>query len=44
MGELTPVHEMDGRAIINKSGKYVLQQLQNHFHDFIPRYSEKLPF
>jgi branched-chain amino acid aminotransferase len=44
MGELTPVHEIDGRAIINKSAKHVWQQLQNHFHDLIPSYSEKLPF
>lgn len=44
MGELTPVHEIDGRAIINKSGKPVLEQLRKHFHELIPRYSEKLPF
>jgi branched-chain amino acid aminotransferase len=44
MGELTPVHEIDGRAIINKSAKHVWQQLQNHFHELIPKYSEKLPF
>jgi len=44
MGELTPVHEIDGRAIINRSGKHVLEQLRKHFHALIPRYSEKLPF
>jgi branched-chain amino acid aminotransferase len=44
MGELTPVHEIDGRAIINRSGKHVLQQLRNHFQDLIPKYSDKLPF
>lgn len=44
MGELTPVKEMDGRAIINRSGKHVLNQLRTCFHELIPRYSEKLPF
>lgn len=44
MGELTPVHEMDGRVIINRSGKQVLTQLRNYFHELIPKYSEKLPF
>ncbi|MDH4057941.1 MAG: aminotransferase class IV [Cyclobacteriaceae bacterium] len=43
MGELTPVKEIDGREIINRSGKKVLTQLQNHFHSLIPKYSEKLP-
>lgn len=44
MGELTPVKEMDGRAIINRSGKQVLNQLGTHLHELIPTYSEKLPF
>jgi branched-chain amino acid aminotransferase len=44
MGELTPVKEMDGRAISNASGKSVLNQLQKYFRDLIPTYSEKLPF
>jgi branched-chain amino acid aminotransferase len=44
MGELTPVHEIDGRAIVNRSGKQVLSQLRNYFHELIPKYSEKLPF
>jgi branched-chain amino acid aminotransferase len=44
MGELTPVHEIDGRSIINKSGKHVLELLRKHFHALIPAYSEKLPF
>ena len=43
MGELTPVKEIDGREIINRSGKKVLTQLQNHFHSLISKYSEKLP-
>jgi len=44
MGELTPVKEMDGRAIINRSGKQVLSKLREYFHDLIPQYSEVLPF
>jgi branched-chain amino acid aminotransferase len=44
MGELTPVVEMDGRKIVNRSGKKILEQLQHHFHALIPAYSEKLPF
>lgn len=44
MGELTPVHEIDGRKIINLSGKKILQSLQQGFQTLIPKYSEKLPF
>jgi branched-chain amino acid aminotransferase len=44
MGELTPVKEMDGRAIINRSVRQIVNQLRNHFHELIPRYSEMLPF
>lgn len=44
MGELTPVREIDGRAIINRSGKQLLSTLQKHFHELIPRYSEALTF
>ena len=44
MGELTPVFEMDGRKIVNKSGKSLLKQLRTHFQELIPRYSEPLPF
>jgi branched-chain amino acid aminotransferase len=42
MGELTPVTEMDGRAIMNKSGKNILQQIQDHFKKLIPKLSEPL--
>ncbi|MEJ1240713.1 aminotransferase class IV [Chryseolinea sp. T2] len=42
MGELTPVTEMDGRAITNKSGKNTLKQIQDHFIKFIPKLSEPL--
>lgn len=44
MGELTPVTEIDGRKIINRSGKSVLTELSEKFKTLIPRYSEKLPF
>jgi branched-chain amino acid aminotransferase len=44
MGELTPVKEMDGRAIMNRSGKQTLHQLRTYFQELIPKYSEPLPF
>lgn len=44
MGELTPVTEIDGRKIINQSGKSLLAELQQKFRTLIPKYSEKLPF
>jgi branched-chain amino acid aminotransferase len=44
MGELTPVKEIDGRAIINRSGQQVLKKLQKYFHEAIPSYTEPLPF
>lgn len=40
MGELTPVTEMDGRKIINRSGKSTYQKILKHFHTMIPNYSE----
>lgn len=42
MGELTPVKEIDGRRIFNKSTSTLLTKLQNHFHDLIPKFSEKI--
>lgn len=44
MGELTPVTEIDGRKIINRSGKLLLDDLRDEFKKLIPKYSEKLPF
>jgi branched-chain amino acid aminotransferase len=44
MGELTPVTEIDGRKIINRSGSRLLSILQKSFHDLVPKFSEKLPF
>lgn len=44
MGELTPVTEIDGRKIINRSGRSLLAELREKFKNLIPKYSEKLPF
>jgi len=44
MGELTPIKEIDGRQIINRSGSDLLKQLQEHFTTKIPAYGVKLPF
>ena len=44
MGELTPVIEIDGRKILNKSSKKLLPVLREHFHKLIPVLSETLPF
>ena len=42
MGELTPVTEIDGRKIVNRSVHSVLPQLQRAFRDVIPSLCEKL--
>lgn len=44
MGELTPVKEIDGRTVMNRSGNQVLSQLRKHFRELVPKYSEALPF
>lgn len=44
MGELTPVTEIDGRKIVNRSDRSILSELQQKFRTLIPIYSEKLPF
>lgn len=44
MGELTPINEMDGRQIINRSGTDILPRLQEYFKTKIPVYGVKLPF
>jgi branched-chain amino acid aminotransferase len=44
MGELTPITEIDGRAITNNSGKNTLKQIQDHFIKLIPKLSEPLLF
>lgn len=44
MGELTPIHEIDGRKIVNRMGHSTLSELQQKFKTLIPKYSEKLPF
>jgi hypothetical protein len=42
MGELTPVKEIDGRKITNRSSGRILEDILRHFHSLIPLYSEKL--
>ena len=42
MGELTPVNEIDGRKIINRSGQKITSRLRQHFHTLIPHYSEPI--
>ena len=42
MGELTPVKEIDGREIINRSSHSILENIITRFHKLIPQYSEKL--
>ena len=42
MGEITPVKEIDGRKIINRSSHDILEKIISHFHKIIPQYSEKL--
>lgn len=42
MGELTPVFEIDGRKILNKSNSNLRAQLAAAFHQLIPTHCEKL--
>ncbi|PSR52773.1 aminotransferase IV [Adhaeribacter arboris] len=44
MGELTPVQEIDGRKILNRSQSEVLNKLKQHFTTKIEVYGVKLPF
>ena len=44
MGELTPVVEIDGRAIENSGKGKVFQQLLKRFEEVIPKLGEPLPF
>ncbi len=39
MGELTPIIEIDGRKIINRSGTTIMNQLRSYFQAMIPLYS-----
>jgi branched-chain amino acid aminotransferase len=43
MGELTPLYEIDGRMIENRSGSNITQLLSEAFKQLIPQYCEKLP-
>ena len=42
MGEITPVKEIDGRPVVNRSPDNVLEKIITRFHSLIPQYSEKL--
>jgi len=42
MGEITPVKEIDGRQIINRSSHNILENIIARFHKLIPQYSEKI--
>jgi branched-chain amino acid aminotransferase len=44
MGELTPVKEIDGRQINNRTGKQITKLIQHHFENVIPKLSEPLSF
>jgi len=44
MGELTPVNEIDGRKIVNRSEQKIFDKLVKHFHTHITHYAEQLPF
>ena len=43
MGELTPVVAIDGRDIVNKSGKAMLPKLVGLFEELIPKYGVPIP-
>jgi branched-chain amino acid aminotransferase len=42
MGEITPVKEIDGRQIINRSADNLLDKIITRFRKLVPLYSEKL--
>ena len=42
MGELTPIHEIDGRKIENHSGIDLRKKLNQLMHDLLPNHCEKL--
>jgi branched-chain amino acid aminotransferase len=44
MGELTPVHEIDGRSIENTNGIRLLETIQSHFAELTVQTGEHLPF
>jgi branched-chain amino acid aminotransferase len=43
MGELTPLIEIDGRAIENSREERITEKLRLAFHELIPKYCEQLP-
>lgn len=44
MGELTPVREIDGRSVRNRTEKSRTSEIQKHFQALIPEYCTKLPW
>jgi branched-chain amino acid aminotransferase len=44
MGELTPVHEIDGRKITNRSKHKIHARIIEAFHSYISRHAEQLPY
>ncbi|HYC83874.1 MAG TPA: aminotransferase class IV [Chryseosolibacter sp.] len=44
MGELTPVTEIDGRKVINRSDLTIYKNILQHFHTRTSHYAEPLPF
>lgn len=42
MGELTPVVELDGRVVVNKSELDIFNRIQKQFKTIIPKYAEQL--
>lgn len=43
MGELTPLYDIDGRIVENKSDTSITETLRTAFHHIIPKYCDKLP-
>jgi len=43
MGELTPLNEIDGRKIENKTKEKITESLITAFHQLVPKYCEKIP-
>jgi branched-chain amino acid aminotransferase len=42
MGELTPVHEIDGRQIMNRHTDSITERLRAAFHELVPKYCERI--
>lgn len=42
MGELTPVHEIDGRRIVNRNEDSITERLRAAFHELVPKYCQEI--